>query len=261
MVIYRVNQMPDANYETFLRLLNGAEWTLDGDLDTAIRETVLLLRERYRAVTSEDFEYLATVQWPLSFEARSLTTGEVVQRARCIPRRNLELADPLARLEPAPGHLSLIIVPNAASANTPPQPSTTLRAALWNWLDRRRLLTTHHHVVGPDYVEVGIRAKLFLFEDVRPPEVRAAVVEQLRAFFDPLAGGADNQGWPFGRSVYVSEVYQVLEQVSGVNYIEAVTLTAAPARELRAGGQLIGIALQPHELVTIQVQAANLTIG
>jgi hypothetical protein len=260
MVIYRVNQMPDSNYETFLRLLNGPDWTRSGDLDIAIRETVLLLREQYRAVTGADFELLATQQWGLSAEAKTLTTGEVIKRARCIPRQNLELADAIARLEPAPGHISLIIVPNA-SGTTLPQPSATLRDALWDWLDARRLLTTYHHVVGPDYVPVTIRARLHLFDDALQRDVTQNAIRELTTFFDPLRGGVDQEGWQFGRAVYVSEVYQLLERISGVNYVTDVTLTADSSRMLRADdGQLVGIRLRPHELVAAQVQEADLTL-
>lgn len=261
MVIYRVNQTPDAVYETFLRLLNGAEWTLEGDLDTAIRETVVLLRERYRAVTCEDFEYLATRQWPLSPQAKALATGGVVRRARCIPRRNLEPADAQERLAQAPGHLSLIVVPNASSDNSPPQPNDHLCEALRDWLDERRLLTTRHHVVGPDYVPVSITATLSLDEDADRQEMGAAAAREVKTFFDPLEGGDDHQGWPFGRAVYLSEVYQLLEQVPGVNYVENITLTADASRTLQAGDQLIGIALAPHELVAVQVNEKSFIIG
>src|SRR5262245_18843854 len=63
MLIYRSNRVPDAHYETFLKLLNGPGWTLTGDLGTARQETILALRERYRAATCEDFENLVTQTW------------------------------------------------------------------------------------------------------------------------------------------------------------------------------------------------------
>ena len=37
-----------------------------------------------------------------------------------------------------------------------------------------------------------------------------AVVQAIAAYLDPVTGGPDNQGWPFGRSVYVSELYALL---------------------------------------------------
>src|SRR5262245_26514876 len=77
MIIYHLNRVPDASYIEFLRLLRGPDWHLEGELeqarlDAAIRETVLTLRERYRAVTGDDFEYLATQAWPQTGEAHTL---------------------------------------------------------------------------------------------------------------------------------------------------------------------------------------------
>jgi hypothetical protein len=40
-----------------------------------------------------------------------------------------------------------------------------------------------------------------------------------------LTGGANGQGWPFGRPVYRSEVYQVIESVTGVTCVDQVSLS------------------------------------
>src|SRR4030095_4453744 len=74
MTIYHLNRITDANYIAVLRLLRGPNWRPDGELDKEkldeeIRKTVLTLRERYRAATCDDFEYLATQAWPQTAEA------------------------------------------------------------------------------------------------------------------------------------------------------------------------------------------------
>jgi hypothetical protein len=45
-------------------------------------------------------------------------------------------------------------------------------------------------------------------------------------FFNPLHSGSywDGKGWPFGRNVYVSELYQVLARIDGVDYVQEVGL-------------------------------------
>jgi hypothetical protein len=58
MVLYRVNQIPEANYLAFLQLLNGPDWRLEepltpSTLHDAIRTTILALRS-YRTAR-EDF--------------------------------------------------------------------------------------------------------------------------------------------------------------------------------------------------------------
>ena len=84
MTIYHLNRVPDASYIAFLRLLRGPDWRLEGELDkerldAEIRETVLTLRERYRAATCDDFEYLATQAWPKTAEAHTLRSLAMAQ--------------------------------------------------------------------------------------------------------------------------------------------------------------------------------------
>ena len=113
MLVYRVDQVTDQNKVTFLKLLNGPDWQLQGDLETAIRETVLALRQRYRAVGTQDFELLALTDWHEDALARVLGPYGVVTRARCLPHRNLGLADSTAQQLPYPGHFSVVVVPQA----------------------------------------------------------------------------------------------------------------------------------------------------
>jgi phage-related baseplate assembly protein len=185
-----------------------------------------------------------------------------VKRARCIPRRNLEVSDATASSDPDPAHVSLIVVTNEPAEQ--PELSDALRQALWGWLDERRLLTMRHHVVGPVYVPVTVAARLFLHGDTLASAVQIQAVNAIHAFFHPITGGPDGRGWPFGRDVYVSEVYGLLDKVTGVNYVEDVMLTTpdGAAREQRgADGSLIGIILKNHELIDVRIDAASFTIG
>ena len=217
-VLYRLNQVTEADYRTFLKLLNGAETELgEWDLETAIRQTVLALRERYRAATAEDYEYLALTVWPQTAAAQAL--GEPIGRVRCVGRRNLAAVGE-ARTASASHHVSLVVLPDT---DTGP-PSQALLGALWRFLEERRLLTTRHHVVGPDYVSIRLTADLYLQDDAVPSAVRQAATDRLRAVFHPLSGGAGGKGWPFGRDVYVSEIYQWLDTLAGVDYVDAVRL-------------------------------------
>jgi hypothetical protein len=280
MTIYHLNRVPDANYIAFLRLLRGPDWRLEGELDkekldAAIRETVLMLRERYRAATCDDFEYLATSTkstqaWPQTAKAQALQASGhgTVQRARCIPQRNLEISDPVLRQATAPAHVSLIVVTDQPT--TRPGLTPEVREALKKYLDTRRLLTTRHHVVGPDYVPVTLAgAQLALHGDVLAKDVLSNAVQAVRTFFHPLKGGPDGKGWPFGRDVYVSEVYELLDKVKGVNYVENVALVApsrpdGSTREQHGGTReqlvLAGITIDAHELVEIIVEENSFTI-
>ena len=65
-------------------------------------------------------------------------------------------------VEPAPGHVSLVIVPEPAASEAYPQPTVDLRTALTSFFDARRILTTRNHIIGPNYVAISIGANLAL---------------------------------------------------------------------------------------------------
>lgn len=235
MVLYRVNQVPDENYRTFLKLLNGQE--VSDDLETAICQTIRDLRTPYRAVTCEDFEYLALTQWP---------GKDQIRRAHCIPQRNLEADDPAAEAahDPtkAPGHVSLVVVPS-------PKADDDTCKQLKDFLDERRLLTMRHHVVPPTYVNIKIGADLYLRADAKPEDALPQAQDKLRSFFGIPDDGEAQTGWPFGRDVHVSEIYAVLNQLPLVDYVQNVKLTAPESRYEKHGTDVIGVTLKEHELV------------
>ncbi|HEU4348567.1 MAG TPA: hypothetical protein VFR35_12365, partial [Actinoplanes sp.] len=166
MLLFQVNEVTPQHTEKFLGLLNEPGWAGTGTagLTEATRATILALRERYRAVTAEDYEDL-TRAWSGTEPAAALGG---IQRVHCIPRRDLTAADPLVRGAPAPGHVSVVIVPVPVPGADDPQPRPTpeLCAALWEFLDGRRTLTTHHHVIAPNYVPVEFGADLAPSEGV-----------------------------------------------------------------------------------------------
>jgi hypothetical protein len=235
MLLYQVNQVPAANTQTFLKLLNGPDWVQPADmsLDVATRQTILGLRDRYRAVTAADYEWLALNAWPQSAAAAPLPGGGQLARVHCIPRRNLAATDPVERGAEAPAHISVVVVPAAGQPASQPagQSETGLYNALWQFFDERRTLTTRHHIVGPGYLPVQISANLALRDDAPPQQALADARQALVAYFDPLTGGASQLGWPFGRAIYISEASAVLERVPLVRYVENVQVTAPGAAD------------------------------
>ena len=520
MLFYQVNQIPDRNYQTFLELLNEPGWKLESDLQTAIRETVLDLRRRYRAVTPEDFEALACNDWSATAAAQAMGRSGIVKRAKCFPQRNLVAESASQRQRFEPGHVSLAIVPSAppiqnkvlsfdgtedwvelptprydtvgaiatvtidawvrtssnweipviswddnqywqlsigndrtghpqkrvrwatldeslqsqdlngitdvadgdwhhiavtyeagsgrkqiyvdgrldaetlahdgrnlgsgvprsgaigrsfpglhivnqhrggieardrhgesrsggpplteeppppldrVGVNTRigsvyydgeiavvrlwdralsaaeilqltnrspdpqeapglvgdwgldldlvqpgrivrdrthhnhdgllrgapdpivvipnPSPSANLRQGLWSFLDERRLLTTRHHILGPRYQPFEFQATLWLLAGANPPTVRNQAIDQLSAFFNPLTGGPKNTGWPFGRSIYLSELYQLLENLAGVDFVTDLVLQNDPTLQT--------VPLQQDELVALRFERDSLIL-
>jgi hypothetical protein len=235
MLLFQVNQVPPASTEAFLRLLNGPDWVRPSgtSLDDAIRTTVAGLRERYRAVTAADFEWLALNAYP---------GAAGIARVHCLPRLNLAASDPAARNADAPAHVSLVVVPASADA------SSGLNQDLQTLLDSRRTLTTIVHVTSPAYLPVQISANLALRDDAPPKQALDDARQALLRYYDPVTGGAAGTGWPFGRAVYVSEASAVLERQPLLRYVEDVQVTSPGA----AGRQLPdGVLLEAGELVQL----------
>jgi hypothetical protein len=249
MLIYQTDQVPDAHVEKFLALL-GTPRAPGVSLAAATRTAVLGLRERYRAVTAADHEELVRAAWPAA-------GGAPVARVRCVPGRDLAATDPAARAAD-PASVSVVVVPprtgtgTGTDADAAPQPDPALLADLAAFLEPRRLLTVRCHVVGPRYVPVRITADVVARDDAPPATVRGIARAALARFLDPLDGGPDGTGWPFGRPVWVSEVVAVLAALPLVDYVEdATVVTDDPARVLVDGsGTPTGVALDADELVT-----------
>lgn len=214
MVIYRTNRLPDQTIETFLRLLNGQDWSppQGQTLAEAVRSTVGELRARFRAVTADDYEYLVCE----TFEQDVPKAERVVRRTRC-----LASATPVVRL---------VVVPAAVEGHSWSSPSAELCKKIADFFEERRLITTRLEVTGPTYLPVAVGAIIYLKSDARVTDVDKLVRDALAKYFDPLHGGPDGSGWPFGRAVQASDVYRVLERTGGVDHVENVTLTAATSQ-------------------------------
>ncbi|MFL6332150.1 MAG: putative baseplate assembly protein [Pyrinomonadaceae bacterium] len=171
------------------------------------------LKTQYRGVTDSDVEYLALN-----------TPGLRVARARAIP-----LYAPGLRGYPqaqAPASVTVVVVPYSTSLR--PFPSEGFVRTVCRHLDRHRLLTTRVYVIGPEYVGVSVRATVKLYAEFGQSETLARVQKSLDDFLRPLPPDDDpvGQGWPFGRTVFRSEIYQLIESVEGVDCVEKVTLAA-----------------------------------
>jgi hypothetical protein len=245
LLMYRLNRVTDDNVRSFLRLLNGPGWTASADLQADVRQTVLQLRHCDRAVVPADFEALA------------LAADPRVARAHCIARRNLAVSPDAD----APGHVSVVIL--AASGVSPP---ADLLAAVAAYLDPRRMLTTRVHVVPPRFVPVGVAMTLNLAGDAVAATVRAQATARLAGFLDPLRGGADGAGWPFGRPVYLSEIVRLLDTVPGVDHVTAngartELVTGNPAQLVRnSDGGLVSLTLAPDQLVQAAIDPMALAL-
>lgn len=239
MALYRVNQIPEENYASFLSLLKGEEWNLlnvsaqerPKALQLEIQNTLLELRHRYRAVTTEDYEQLVLEDWNQSPESAGLK----IARVKCLAQLNLDSnPDTFAK-----GHISLVVVPKDNKIN-----QVNNYAALFKFIDERTLLTTRLHIVEPDYVSITIEAELVLQDGAKAENVKQQAQKEVEMFFEPLR-------WPFGRSVYLSELYKLLDDLQGVDYIKKLEINKDSKSE---------IDLKAHQLVQVDIENSLFTI-
>jgi len=172
-----------------------------------------MIRTRHRAVTAEDFEYLAREASPR------------VARARCLQPR--AAGDDSA---PPPGLVRVIIIPaiGAAGGRVAPellQPNEKLVKTVTDYLDERRLLTTALQVDGAKVISVTVDASVVIAAKAAPDSAAKAIEDRLYEFLNPLAGGPNDDGWPFGRPLHVSEIFAAIQRVPGVEFVESVIVS------------------------------------
>lgn len=291
MLIYRLNRVTRENKIGFLQLLREVPsderhhltHTPVAEVEEALRQAVLDLRQPQRAVTCADYELLA----------RQLTSDDPdmpkVARALCLARRDLEQEDYGSHGADRPGHVSLVLVPDRDLA---PGPLKAFVKEVRAELDAKRLLTTRLHVVEPYYLWVTLSCSVMTDPGVRIDQVREQIEVRVEGYFNPLAGGGPTgDGWPFGRGLHLSEIFEQIEAVDGVDYVRylrvrnlsttekslwevrtaigiQIGVTSTVGADSRIGceieidserlildgaGKLMGIALRPYELVRIKL--------
>jgi predicted phage baseplate assembly protein len=178
--------------------------TDEESLEAAKARAPHALKSRDRAVTAEDFELLAKQAGPIG-------------RAKAVP-----LMHPNFPGMDVPGVVTVIVVPDVPGPT--PTPSPGLLRTVCAHLDLRRLVTTELFVIGPTYVPVSIATTLVADQDADVIAVKEQAEAALIAFLHPLTGGIDGSGWPFGGTIYFSDLYR-RATVPGVRRVAELTIT------------------------------------
>lgn len=190
--------------------VKGPEVTVEL-LGDAKQRALRFFNEPYRAITVADFEREAKL------------ASERVRRVAVVPYAEL-------------GTVEMVVVADAAAVEE------DVLSLVLQRLDRRKLVGTHVVVRPPRRTDVDLAVRLALRPDgkelapavppaqERRPKGLAAAEAALRAFLDPVVGGPEGEGWPFGRPVSVFELYRLLEAVPGVDHVASLVLDGEAAR-------------------------------
>src|SRR5262245_59796063 len=125
MLLYRLNRVTAANILSFLKLLNGTDWNPFEEGERKLTESEKAqIAVRLRQLSAAELAQLIAQQLPKTvlklrrleravscsdFETRALEADPRVERARCLPRRNM----PEDYEQEQPGHVSVVILPRA----------------------------------------------------------------------------------------------------------------------------------------------------
>ena len=204
-------------------------------LEGARQRAAMEIRTRYRAVTREDFEFLAGEASPRVARAICVEPPDTVGVAR------LHL---VPRVEPADRPLTLLEL----------TPDEDLFARVASYLDDRRLIGTRVELLPARYRGVSVVVNLQAALRADPRRGEEDVLHALYTYLNPLAGGAMEGvgiGWAFGRALNQGELYGVIHAVEGVDFVKVLrvyeTDLASGEQQPKPAGS--HITLEPDELV------------
>jgi len=187
--------------------------------EAIVRGPAEVLRTRNRAVVAEDFETLV------------LESSTGIARAKTLP-----LFDPAEPGVPKPGLVSVIVLPKGGAPL-----SLALRTQVREYLDARRLVTTVIYIVEAEFIPVDVSVTVVKTPEANSVELEPRIRNIIEEFFDPEFGGNPafavsyvaglsedrGAGWEFGRNVYRSELFELLERIDGVDHVDEIVLPVA----------------------------------
>jgi predicted phage baseplate assembly protein len=212
----------------------AASGGVDGeDIENAKVRGPIRLRTRGRAVTTEDFEHIAREAAPEVARIRAVAAGDGADA----------------------GSVRVLVVPSAGSSDggwlrfEQLVPGEETLQAITDRLEEARVIGTRAIVEPPVYRGVTVVAKLRARPRQNPNRLQDEALRALYSYFDPITGGPEGSGWPFGRPVNVGEVYSVLQGIRGTELVEDARLFGADPITGQRGQQTQRLEVEPHALV------------
>lgn len=191
------------------------------------------LRNRYRAVTSEDYEYLA----------REASTG--IKKVRCLPPREFTPNEPIPEgasigdpwtyggLDRSTGTVNVIIIPEAPFNHPRPMPSQELLREVFHYLEERRPVANRLHVTHPHYLPINVTVDLSIWRSAlinsltTPETLEAEVLQKIQRFLHPLWGGTSGQGWNIGQEIAIAQLFETIQPSTEIGFISQLQIAAA----------------------------------
>jgi|GEM_PF-754545 len=196
----------------------GQDGTDEEPIEDTLRRAPQQLKIRDRAVTAEDYEYLA----------REATSDVAI--SRCLSPYPLQ-GDPwtYAGIVRAPGTVNLIIVPDQGPSVRTPAPPDEMTRAVREHLDQRRDMTAQLAIHGPRYLPIVVTVDITAWQQaidagVTERAVTADTLKNINAFLHPTRGGPAGKGWQVGQPVFSSDLFRAIMPPEDVGYISSLLI-------------------------------------
>jgi hypothetical protein len=177
-------------------------------LESAVVRGPELLKHRNRAVTSEDFEWLAREAYPN------------IAKVKCIANHN-------AYMEREIGSMTLVILSKEGIHGIPAFPE--LKKQVEKYILQRAsslvAFSERIQVIAPVFLEISVTVTVAVegMDAVVPTELQA--LDKINRFLDPLTGNFDGKGWGIGQQLHLSVFYALLKTIRAINHVEKLYMT------------------------------------
>ena len=241
---------PDTTVPQAINVIPGQGGDDPEPLEAARQRSAGAIRQINRAVLATDYEAIARK-----------APGVAIARAHAAIGTHPDF--PCLKV---PGVVTVFVVPAAPRDGNcgivaAPVPDKGALAAVAKALDAARLLGTEVLVRAPIYQKL-ILSLTVQAEGAPADQVRRAVETRLIRFLDPLAGGEDGAGWPFGDKLRPSELLRQAQDALGRSgRVVDVAITLPDARPPVTAESCRDVDLGPDALPALSRIAIRLVTG
>jgi len=213
---------------------NGAD---EESIEDAKRRGPEALRNRFRAVTAADYEYLAQ------------EASTEVRKVRCLQPRQFTIYDRAFNANVVPGdpwtygglnrdtgNVHVIIAQGGPLSDPSPQPTGELLQEVTDYLEARRSVTAALNVTGPRYLPIKVTADIKVWakavktglvpDPVSSFAVRDAIIAKITRFLHPILGNTDGNGWEVGEDQTIAPLFEFIKPDSEVGFISGLQIQA-----------------------------------
>lgn len=180
-----------------------------GTVQDAIQRGTKFFSHRGRAVIAEDYEWITKSIHPN------------VAKVKCLPNTNVKLNKEI-------GAMTIVVLPHTGHYQN------THFIQLKKIIEEKLLQATaasiafpnRLQVIEPVYVEVGVRATVWVKNMDDVVVVERVLQQKLNQFLHPITGNHDGRGWEIGQKIHHSMFFSLMKSVGPVVHIPQLLLEA-----------------------------------